>query len=93
MKDIFVPCPFCGVALQVSTVGRAIKISCCATMSIPKTDVVCDETLGNWNEQTRMFSREGEDRAYIEAARKWNARSRKSFASSTLSPRISSRRG
>lgn len=70
----FSPCPFCGSAPSIQTLGTSIDVECCARMSFQKSDSLTLEERGTFNSDTLKFSFVAEDKCLKEAAKLWNKR-------------------
>jgi len=69
-------CPFCGKDenITITDVGTFIEISCCASITSQKCDVLSLEERETWDALTSKYSDEAESKARYAIVEDWNIR-------------------
>lgn len=68
------PCPFCGNAPRVNTLGSDIEILCCVSMLRQKCDYLTLEERGQFDEALGVYRGALERKVFAAVAREWNSR-------------------
>jgi hypothetical protein len=70
----FLPCPFCGDAPIVDTLGTYIDVYCCVNMTRSKSDFLTQKENRTWVNERYLYAPSAERKALAAVAKEWNTR-------------------